>query len=392
MEWGLLEIEILKITKAVIEDLVLPRLAWINISGLPICAFSATCLGKILKKWGTLASSNYPTIFHSELSNPRVCLVTQVMEEIQGRLDINISGKIFNIEITEVKNVVFWKEEGMHKQRLVSDWSLNNSNLDKPEERGNYSVSLPEFFSPQEQINSSTQPPHSPSVERLEDSCGSDDSINYLDPVAEEIKYRSNRLEDWNRDSGGSAPSLGERVPSFSHSNKLMSNLSGDSVNTRKWTRRTVDSLSSCSANFSFDHDVLNQDEEISGSLIQPCEPCPDICSKMQNLRIKSKKGRQRKGGRFSFFDRKRRVKRHKELVPDWSVGRYVRVWKSEKTIKARGKEQRNRKRKAKDQVIQNKGDLGSISAEDLFQLGIKLGLKPVKDLDQMLSLIEARM
>ncbi|KAL1822098.1 hypothetical protein ACET3Z_008876 [Daucus carota] len=220
-----------------------------------------------------------------------------------------------------------------------------------------------------------------------QDSC--DDSINYIEPVSEELRYRQARTENWNRavESSTSLFSGQEDVRK-----ECLNESSGNSINTKKWNRRGECELHYNSDNDSLSHDVLNADTSSNNSLTHSNKSFPELCSKIQNLRIKSKGGRMRKGRKLGCFDKNRRQKRKKEVVPDWMIGRYVRVWNSAKTRKARGKMIEVRKKKAKETEQGKKGEMGNISAEDIYHLGVTLGLKPTKEKGQMIDLIEGRL
>ncbi|KAL1826457.1 hypothetical protein ACET3Z_004869 [Daucus carota] len=392
MDWNALEIEILRISKADIEDLVLPRLAWLNISGLPVCAFSKLCLERILRKWGTLASSSFPTIFHNELSNPKVCLRTPIMEEIKGTLEVSILGKTFSIEINEIRNVVLWKEDTPSLGKGVEYSNSSGEPSAKTVVDLEQSSQHPEFVSVGDHCNDNGDRSINSSVGCSPDECEVDDSVNYIDPTTEELRFRKNRLENWNRNSASTLPIPELVVRSTPNRLKPSTSSQGDSVNTRKWSRRGMDSLSHDSDRLSFTHDVIQDNDE---SVSPPCQfskSHSDLCSKLVKMRVKCKGGRSRKSNRGSLFDRNRRLRKRKEVVPDWMVGRYVRVWNLGKTIKARGKIPRAQRRVNKNTVHEHSNNRDRITAEDIYQLGLRLGLKPMKDKGPMLSSIAERL
>lgn len=93
-----------------------------------------------------------------------------------------------------------------------------------------------------------------------------------------------------------------------------------------------------------------------------------------------------------SIIDKQKRPRKRKETVPDWMVGRYVRVWKSARPKKARGKVQGVKRKVAREPEQGAQGVMGKITAEDVYRLGVKLGLNPTKDMTQMISSIEGRL
>ncbi|WOH10496.1 hypothetical protein DCAR_0729965 [Daucus carota subsp. sativus] len=366
MDWKALEIDIKKVSKAALEDL---------------------CLSKLLSQWGVLASSSFPNIFQNELSNPRVCLVTPSMKEIHGNLNVHISGRDFTVEVSEIRNVVFWKDEVPYKKNNADSIFSSKSSQARTVEESVKPLLHPEVMSVGVLSDKSDTKSFGSSVELLQDSC--DDSINYIEPVSEELRYRQARTENWNR----AVESSTSFFPGQEDVRKeCLNESSGNSINTKKWNRRGECESHYNSDKDSLSHDVLNADTSSNNSLTHSNKSFPELCSKLQNLRIKSKGGRMRKGRKFGCFDKNRRQNRKREAVPDWMIGRYVRVWNSAKTRKARGKMIEVRKKRAKETEQGKKGEMGNISAEDIYHLGVTLGLKPTKEKGQMIDLIEGRL
>lgn len=216
--------------------------------------------------------------------------------------------------------------------------------------------------------------------------------MNYIDPTTEELRFRNTRLENWNRNSSSTLPIPELMVRSTPNRLKPSTSSQGDSVNTRKWSRRSMDSLSHDSDRLSFTHDVIQDNDDSVSPPCQLSKSHSDLCSKLVKMRVKCKGGRSRKSNRGSLFDRNRRLRKRKEVVPDWMVGRYVRVWNPGKTIKARGKIPRAKRRVNKNTVHEHSNNRDSITAEDIYQLGLRLGLKPMKDKGPMLSSIAERL
>ncbi|WOG81576.1 hypothetical protein DCAR_0100727 [Daucus carota subsp. sativus] len=263
----------------------------------------------------------------------------------------------FRVEVSEIRNVVFWKDEvSSEKKNTDSLFSSKSSQAQTVEDSVKSSLH-PEVMSVGALSNKSDDKSVGSSVELLQDSC--DDSINYIEPVSEELRYRQARMKNWNRvaESGTSLFS-GEKLLG----RRALMNLPGTI---------SIPENGIAGAN-------------VSSTITRIMTLFPMI--------IKSKGGRMRKGRKFGCFDKNRRQKRKKEVVPDWMIGRYVRVWNSAKTRKARGKMIEVRKKKVKGTEQGKQGEMGNISAEDIYHLGVTLGLKPTKDERQMIDLIEGRL
>ncbi|KAL1830789.1 hypothetical protein ACET3Z_000440 [Daucus carota] len=244
----------------------------------------------------------------------------------------------FRVEVSEIRNVVFWKDEvSSEKKNTDSLFSSKSSQAQTVEDSVKSSLH-PEVMSVGALSNKSDDKSVGSSVELLQDSC--DDSINYIEPVSEELRYRQARMKNWNR--------VAESGTSLFSGEKLLG-------------RRALMNL-------------------------------PGTISIPENGIAGANGGRMRKGRKFGCFDKNRRQKRKKEVVPDWMIGRYVRVWNSAKTRKARGKMIEVRKKKVKGTEQGKQGEMGNISAEDIYHLGVTLGLKPTKDERQMIDLIEGRL
>ncbi|KAL1813904.1 hypothetical protein ACET3Z_023969 [Daucus carota] len=265
------------------------------------------------------------------------------------------------VEISEVRNVVFWKDEAPINNIKVDSSSSSEDRQGQTMEGSLFPSPHPEVVSVGSHSNNIEALSIGLSEKCLQVSSESEDSVNYLEPVTEELR--------------------------------------GDPVNL--WGILSIpgtgivgggDESSSNTDNTSFTHDVLNADDGSCISPLRSTKSHSDLCSVIQNLRIKRKGGRMRKGGRISCFDKQKRPRKRKETVPDWMVGRYVRVWKSTRPKKSRGKVQGVKRKVATVPEQETQGVMGKITAEDVYRLGVNLGLNPTKDMPQMINSIEGRL
>lgn len=111
MDRNSLEIDIVKVRDAEIDDLILPRITWISILGLPICAYSDEVLSMVVSKWGRLVSKGTKFLKENQFINPRICNSTNLMDVIQGHTWVGIYNKKFRVEIKEEQNVILLSEK-----------------------------------------------------------------------------------------------------------------------------------------------------------------------------------------------------------------------------------------------------------------------------------------
>lgn len=84
------------------EDLVIQRIMWVEISGLPIFSWCLDNLSSILKDWGNIVSVPNKLDDDFFFTNPIVGLQTSSMNKVRDHVTVHIDGKNFPILIKEI--------------------------------------------------------------------------------------------------------------------------------------------------------------------------------------------------------------------------------------------------------------------------------------------------
>ena len=199
MCWDLLEMNFNVIKKAEIEDLVPPRRAWIQLRGLPAIAYTESFLSKLLGKWGNLVSTDLSVFRNDELIAPFIQLSTSAVEEIRDTVEVMILGKKLVVQINELSLGV----AAMGADRLAkSSPNLGDSQSSGEDDHkyDGYSTHSCKSDIPSMNSNDQMDDVHNerPISMHVSIVSSEDDTVNYIDPVEEELKFRQERLRDGN--------------------------------------------------------------------------------------------------------------------------------------------------------------------------------------------------
>lgn len=104
LDMGLLELGFIKCELVNIESLIIPRLAWVEISGLPVNSWCIDTFKNLLQAWGKIVSISDKLDEDFCYTNPIIGISTNKMNKILNNLDIQLEGKNWPIWIKEVNN------------------------------------------------------------------------------------------------------------------------------------------------------------------------------------------------------------------------------------------------------------------------------------------------
>nr|GEY94854.1 hypothetical protein [Tanacetum cinerariifolium] len=106
------------------------RVAWIDIEGVPVMAWSTNTFTKITSKWGDLLyeDDKEDSCFH----RIRVCIKTKMVENIFGSFKIIVKGKVY---WTRVKEVIGWSPDFMEEEDTQTESDNDTIQSESDEER-----------------------------------------------------------------------------------------------------------------------------------------------------------------------------------------------------------------------------------------------------------------
>ncbi|GJW93061.1 RNA-directed DNA polymerase, eukaryota, reverse transcriptase zinc-binding domain protein [Tanacetum coccineum] len=106
------------------------RIAWIDIEGVPIMAWSSNTFTKITSKWGDLLyeDDKEDSCFHRK----RVCIKTKMVENIFESFKIIVKGKVY---WTRVKEVTGWNPDFMEEEDTQTESDNATIQSESDEER-----------------------------------------------------------------------------------------------------------------------------------------------------------------------------------------------------------------------------------------------------------------
>ena len=421
-------LDILSIRDVTIGDFILPRLTGIRLQGLPVCAYSDSILEGIVSRWGSLISKGVSCIRNQQVVNPQICISTSVFQEISESIEVQVLGTTYNVVVMEEKWVDPCSfDPHLHSPRMVAQSSssagapsrswehdelsthsvqagiqtfedvLSNHSIQSHvsvhssysnQTEGSYS---PQGNHPQNDSRYREMTPQDPSISDHISQLGmeSESELRRCDPIVEEIDYRNLRVQNWNievfpfefNEPGG-------KMDVFSNGGDGSHDDEGEVKNTGK-----MDNWSVRDINFSEDEsgkgsvESFNSCQEAESTLDPLFEDQGSTANFLSRLKIKGRGGRSRKVRSLNFFDFKLRGSKKKYKPAQWIPGLYVRPWNY--SGKVEKKSRRNIKSGAQTSILFSEP---LSPAEEIWNLGTTVGLRPLMSKPCMLDLITERL
>lgn len=212
IDWENLVPSIVNIRKAIEEDYVIPRITWLKISGIPMFAFKEDIIRAVVRRWGTLVSSDFKILHKGVFVNPKICVSTTQNEAIKELLSVKIGSKSYKVHVEEDRTVILSHYEDVirtSKKPICEDLrstSIGSSTMEKDDTSVCYTSDkedvmnhdLVEGFLDTD-LNSFKD--KSENANLISPSSVEQDSIfteEWIDPMCVEPLYRVARLENWN--------------------------------------------------------------------------------------------------------------------------------------------------------------------------------------------------
>lgn len=117
------------------EDLVIPRQAWIEFRGLPITAWSVKNFSELIGSKGQIYDVASVLSERGLLTNPRVLIETSIQGSLDSQVRCQFNDKLFEISMIERDGEINWAEleekEGKEEKedRNDKDYSVSNEEL-----------------------------------------------------------------------------------------------------------------------------------------------------------------------------------------------------------------------------------------------------------------------